>query len=117
MFILGFLYSSIVYISARLLFTLIFGSQWIQAGIFAQLLSITLLFQMIYSPLEEGVFNVFEKQKYVLLIELIRIIIIGLSLSLAYLFEMPDYLTVLCYSIGLTIQYIIGTIFLYKIIK
>ena len=38
-------------------------------------------------------------------------------MNLAYLFEMPDYLTVLCYSIGLTIQYIIGTIFLYKIIK
>ena len=99
------------------LFKLFFGAEWIQAGEFARLLSPYLLMQFIYSPIGDGVINVFGKQKYNLIIEMIRVAIVSSVFMFAYFNHLEIHTLLLCYSLGLTIHYTIGTILIFKIIK
>lgn len=87
------------------LFPLIFGAQWQEAGMYARYCSIFLCFRFIYSPLSEGVFNVFERQGLILLIESIKAVLIGLILYSSYLYNLDSKATIIVYSIGLTILY------------
>jgi len=57
------------------LFSLIFGETWLLAGIFASILSVSLLFQLTSSPLMQ-VLNVFNQQKLFLAINAVRAIML-----------------------------------------
>jgi len=99
------------------IFKLFFGDMWLQAGIYAQILSFYLLFQFVYSPISDGVINVFNKQNVVFLIEFIRIIIVVAIFSIAYLLQLCITFTLISYSIGLTIHYCIATYIILRIIR
>ena len=73
--------------------------------------------QFIYSPISEGVINVFGKQKYNLIIELIRVLIVCAVFTVAYYNNLEIHTLLLLYSLGLTLHYAIGTFLIFKIIK
>lgn len=99
------------------IFQIVFGSEWYDSGLYARMMAIYLIFQFMYSPIEEGIFNVFEKQHLVLLVESCRITIILTVLSLSYYFELSSMHTVLIYSIGLALQYLIGLAIILNVIR
>ena len=99
------------------IFQIVFGSEWYDAGVFARLMTIFLIFQFIYSPIEEAIFNVFEKQSLSLVIEISRIIIILLVLFSSYGLDLSSFDTVLVYSIGLAIQYFIALLIVLSVIR
>ena len=99
------------------IFETVFGSQWYDSGIYARLFAIYLIFQFIYSPISEGVFNVFEKQSSVFYLESSRFVIIISTLLMAYVLSLNPIDTILIYSVGLALQYVISLMVVYKILK
>lgn len=99
------------------IFETLFGGEWSEAGTFARYLCFYLIFRFVYSPVSDGIFNVFERQKLVLWLEVSRISVVVLSLLISYSYRFSVTDTVLIYSIALTIQYILSIIFVFHILR
>lgn len=99
------------------IFQTFFGAEWTQSGIFARYLCFYLIFRFVYSPVSDGIFNVFERQRIVFWLEISRIMIVVLSLFVSYLYEFSVIDTVFIYSLALTVQYIISLILVLQILR
>ena len=99
------------------IFKLFFGEMWFQAGVFARILSFYLLMQFVYSPIGDGIVNVFNKQNVIFLIDFIRVIIIATVFSMSYFLQWDVIFTLIVYSMSLTIHYCIATYMILRIIK
>jgi len=117
LFIFSFVPFLLLLLLGPWLFITFFGSQWLEAGVFARLLALSLLAQFIYSPIGNGLFNVLEKQSLVLLLNIIRIVLSTSVFIISYFFQLSPFITVGLYSIVLTIYYIFSFIFVIKLIK
>lgn len=106
LFFLSFIPFSLIIIFGPTIFQVVFGAEWYEAGIYARLFSIFLVFQFVYSPIGEGVFNVFEKQSLVMTLETTRLLLVILTLFISYHFSFSVKETILIYSVGLAIQYV-----------
>lgn len=99
------------------IFQTFFGPEWTQSGTFARYLCLYLIFRFVYSPIGDGIFNVFEQQKLVFRLEVSRITIVVLSLFVAYTHNFSANSTILIYSLALTAQYIISIIVIFYILR
>jgi O-antigen/teichoic acid export membrane protein len=99
------------------LFKIVFGEVWREAGVFVSILAVYLLPQFIYAPIGNGIFNVFEKQSKVLIINLSRMTLIILVFSLSHIISLEASLSLLLYSIVLGVYFIIVMMFIFMIIK
>ena len=99
------------------LFQVVFGEAWYQSGLFSSILSVYLLTQFVYSPVGNGLFNVFEKQFVVFLINLSRVFLILSVFFIAYVFKMNPYKALTLYSGTLAIQYFLVIYVVFKTIQ
>ena len=99
------------------IFKTIFGPEWSQSGIYARYLCLYLIFRFVYSPVSDGIFNVFEQQKLLFRLETFRFIIVAASLLISYCFSLTVTHTVVIYSLALTIQYILSNILVFHILR
>ena len=99
------------------IFRTFFGVEWIQSGTFARYLCFYLIFRFVYSPISDGVFNVFEQQKLIFRLEVLRIVIVALSLFISYLYDFSVANTIIIYSLALTVQYIYSIILVFHILR
>ena len=99
------------------IFQSFFGAEWTQSGVYARYLCLYLIFRFVYSPISDGIFNVFEQQKLVFRLEVTRIMIVALSLFISYIHNFSATGTIIIYSLALTVQYIISIIFVFYILK
>lgn len=99
------------------IFRTFFGAEWTQSGIFARYLCFYLIFRFVYSPVSDGIFNVFDRQRTVFWLEISRIAIVIFSLVLSYLNNFTIDNTVVIYSLALTVQYILSIIFIFHILR
>ncbi len=99
------------------IFRTFFGAEWTQSGTFARYLCFYLIFRFVYSPISDGIFNVFEQQKLVFWIEVSRIMIVVLSLFISYFYNFPVANTIIIYSLALTVQYILSIILVFYILR
>lgn len=99
------------------IFQTFFGAEWTQAGTFARYLCFYLIFRFVYSPVSDGIFNVFEQQKLVFWLEVSRVVIVALSLSISYLYDFSVADTIIIYSLALTVQYILSIILVFYILR
>lgn len=93
----------ILLIGGPWLFTIIFGSEWTEAGWYASMLSISLLSQFLSSPIANTL-SVFRKEDYYLKINMVRTLIIIIAFGISYLLSLNALYTVLTYSIFITIH-------------
>jgi O-antigen/teichoic acid export membrane protein len=100
-----------------MLFQFVFGEIWKEAGSYASILAIYLLSQFVYSPIENGILNVFEKQSTLLMINIIRLFIIVVVFFFSFVFVFNSITTVAIYSISLTIHYVIATFVVLNVIN
>lgn len=98
------------------LFSLVFGEQWVQAGIFARILSVYLLFQFVSSPLANAL-TVFNKQRIFLLINIIRAVVVIAVFSIAFFNELTANLTIVLYSVCLSAHYVLMLFIVFLNIK
>ncbi|OWJ84095.1 polysaccharide biosynthesis protein [Haematobacter missouriensis] len=76
LFLIGLLPTLIVTFWGPTLFSLIFGAGWHQAGEFASWLALYMLFQVTSTPMMQ-VFNLLDNQRAYLLINLMRLVLLG----------------------------------------
>ncbi|MDR2887506.1 MAG: hypothetical protein LBV26_05840 [Bacteroidales bacterium] len=117
LFLFSFIPFIIIFISGPWIFKIIFGEAWLQAGVFARILSFCLLMQFVYSPISDGIVNVFNRQNTILVIEIIRTSIITAIFLLSYFMQLTAISTLVIYSAGLAIHYIIATGIIFQIIN
>lgn len=86
-------------------FSVIFGSEWYEAGIFARFLSIMIFTKIIASP-SINILNVLEKQGIQLTLNLLRAILTVFSFLLCYLLDYSATITIIVYSITIATYYI-----------
>lgn len=99
------------------IFQTFFGAEWTQAGTLARYLCFYLIFRFVYSPISDGIFNVFERQKFVFWLEVSRIAIVASSLFISYLYDFSVAGTIIIYSLALTVQYILSIILVFYILR
>ncbi len=99
------------------IFQTFFGAEWTDAGVFARYLCFYLIFRFVYSPISDGIFNVFEQQKLVFLLEVSRVVIVALSLFISYLYSFSVAYTIIIYSLALTVQYILSILLVFHILR
>lgn len=117
LFLFSLLPFSMVILFGPWIFEIVFGPNWYDSGIYARFFAIFLIFQFVYSPISESVFNVFEKQSKVFFLEISRFVIIILTLSASYLLKIDSYNTILLYSVGLAFQYLISLYIIFRILR
>ena len=117
LFLLSIPPSLILFFLGPWLFQLFFGNNWREAGVFASILTLYSIAQFVYTPVANGVLNVFEKQLTVLKINTSRVVLIGCVFIVSKLIDLQPYWTLYLYSIALTAQYIIATVIVFNIIN
>lgn len=117
LFALSFIPFSVILIGGPYIFQFVFGAKWYEAGVYARIMSCYLIFQFIYSPISEGLFNVCRKQKLIFLLEFSRIFLVISALGVSTIFNLSPFPTILFYSIALALQYIISIIVVFRIVS
>lgn len=92
------------------LFQLVFGPEWLDAGIYARILSILILFRFISSPMMNSL-NVMEKQGIQLWLNTLRVILVVAIFYLTNEFGFSPVKSIIVYSLS------IAAFYLYVIIK
>lgn len=98
------------------LFSLILGSQWQQAGVFASLLAVYLATQFISSPLVHTM-NVFGRQDLYLKINVIRTIGVVMVFGVSWVLGWEAERTILVYSLALTCHYLFTLLQILRLTK
>ncbi|MBQ8277682.1 MAG: oligosaccharide flippase family protein [Bacteroidaceae bacterium] len=99
------------------IFRTFFGAEWSQSGTFARYLCFYLIFRFVYSPISDGIFNVFEQQKLVFRLEVSRMAIVASSIFISYIYDFSVANTIIAYSLALTVQYILSIILVFHILR
>lgn len=116
MIVIGLIIIGLVALCAPLAIKIVFGEQWIQAAEFIQILSVLYFMKIIINPISANfyVFNALGKQ---FISELIRFILICVSLFLALEFFVTPTTSLLCISLVSASGYLIHGIFAWSTIK
>jgi O-antigen/teichoic acid export membrane protein len=117
LFLLSILPFLVLLLLGPWLFEVFFGTAWREAGVYSSILSVFLITQFIYSPIGNGVFNIFHKQTIVLLINAVRLILVGSVFFLTYYYDLSTNLSLGLYSICLSLFYLFSIFIVFRILK
>lgn len=98
------------------LFKIVFGPEWLDAGVYAQFLSIMILTRFISSPIA-NIYNVYEKQSLQLIINIIRVLLVVLSFYICNLLTLSELTSIGVYSSALTIYYAFLIVIILRVVK
>jgi len=113
---LGFFPTLVLLFFSPFLFQIIFGADWLQAGEFTSILAIYLLFEFMAIPLLK-IFNVFDMQRKFLEISVVRMTLITIVFSLAFILSFNVYVTLVLYMLFMVMHFIFASFQVYKVIK
>lgn len=116
LFILSFLPFTVLQVAGAPLFEIFFGKPWHQAGVFAAMLSVSLLAQFVVVPII-NVLSVLGKQKMFLMFNIMRTISIVIVFSVAGKLHLTQNVTIFIYSLVLALNYLIMSVSIFKIIR
>ncbi len=98
------------------LFKLVFGPEWINAGKYARILSILILFRFVSSPIM-NILNVMEKQGIQFWLNAIRVILVFLIFYLANNSGLSPENALTIYSVSISIFYLYVIIKIFRLLK
>lgn len=98
------------------LFKLVFGAEWLEAGVYARFLSILILTRFISSPIA-NIFNVYEKQSLQLTLNIIRVVLVFFAFYVSNIFKLSALNSIGIYSILMTVYYAFLTIIVLRVVK
>lgn len=114
--IIGAIPTCIIIALAPSVFGLIFGSDWIRAGVFAQILSIWYCIIFITGPIST-LLIVLRKQKHALIFQTMSIILKLLLLIICYLFKYSIEQTLIFFSLLSSLLLISYIVYIFQLIK
>lgn len=98
------------------LFEQIFGKDWNQAGLYLQLLALSLMARFVVSPLSDTL-NVLERQDLQLVWDAFRLLITFGTLIAAYMLDLPSAYAVGSYGAGMLIAYFTLYCILWNVVR
>lgn len=116
LFLLGLVPLIILLLFGPFLFSLVFGNSWYEAGIYARIIAFLAFARLIFMPISR-VFEVFEKQKEALLLDIFRTFIVLLVFVLAIILSLDSYWAIALYTVVMSLVYMITFIVSQKIIN
>lgn len=116
MFWIGLIPVGIIVAFGPWIFKLVFGSEWLDAGVYARFLSISILTQFISSPIA-NIFNVYEKQSLQLTLNIIRVVLVFFVFYASNILEFSALNSIGIYSILMAIYYAFLMILVLKVAK
>lgn len=116
LFILGLFPAGLLITLGPWLFKLVFGPEWLDAGVYSQLLSFMILTRFISSPIA-NVFNVYEEQRTQLILNIVRIATVLLVFLVSAKLSFSPIYTIGLYSLSMTLYYGSLSIIVLKVIK
>lgn len=96
------------------IFVNLFGNEWGTAGLYSQIFSLYIFFQIIYVTFSTGLINKFSLNKLLLYIEIYRVSGIFLLFMFCYIFSYSDIMVVSLYSVFLSLFFIFSMIFILR---
>ena len=115
LFLLAIVPFGLLFLLSPIIIPFIFGSQWVTAGKFAQILTIMFFARFIVSPLSY-VFIIAEKQRFNLLLQSFILLSTLISFSFGYYYK-NAYLFLIVFTLLYTLMYIIVLVYSYKFAK
>jgi len=116
MFWIGLIPLGIIAAFGPWIFKLVFGTEWLDAGVYARILSILILFRFISSPVMNSL-NVMEKQGIQLWLNLLRVILVFIIFYLANKIGFSAVNAVVVYSVSIAFFYLYVIIKTLKLLK
>lgn len=105
-----------LFLFGPVLFSIVFGSNWEEAGTYASLLSISLFFHFIITPFGR-LLEIFEKQKIGLLFNILRLLLVFFIFGSVIILKSTPIVAVGIYSIGMGIAYILLFFMILKVLN
>lgn len=102
--LLGIIPILILLMFGPFLFSLIFGEEWYQAGIYARILSVLVFSRLVFTPISR-VFSVFERQREALTLDTLRVILVLTTFGISYFLSLNSYYAIGIYSIAMSFIY------------
>lgn len=93
--------------SSKPIFVLFFGPEWEEAGRFTSLLSYYLVSQLAVSPFLK-ILDVYRRQDIYLVVNMVRLILVTGVFFISYHLYFDPHLTLLIYSIILSLHYVLA---------
>ena len=106
LFFVGLIPMLVIVLFGPFLFPFVFGDNWIDAGEFAQIITIVAFARLLFTPVF-WVFIVFEKHITYLLINVMRVAMVLISFLLVYFFDVNAFYAVAFYSTSMALVYLI----------
>ena len=103
----------IIAILSPFIFSFFFGEKWAAAGSYVQILSVMYYFYFIVLPFGR-ILEVLEKQRNGLYLNIVRVLIILAVFAVAYYFKLNIYKTLLLFSLGSSLAYILLIFVLFR---
>lgn len=95
------------------LFTIVFGPNWYDAGVFARFMAVSIYADFIFSPVSR-VYEVLERQKEKMIIDFIGLLLVILAFTLARYFNTDANVAIMFHSISMFLFYLLTFIFARK---
>jgi len=96
----------VLLIFAPNLFTFVFGDNWYEAGIYAQIISFLVYAKFIFTP-TSMVYTVFEQQGKEFVLNIIRVVLVLIAFGFAKWFTLSSYCAITLYVLAMSIVYLI----------
>lgn len=116
LFLLGLVPLISLLLFGPILFSFVFGSDWKQSGIYAQILSVLVFARLVFTPISR-LYTVFERQKEAFLLDLFRVVLVVAVFGVAWIFEISSYISVGMYSISMTFVYLLTYLIAQRILN
>lgn len=116
LFLFGLLPAAVLVPFGPWLFSFIFGSVWFEAGIYAQVLSVMLIFRFAVNPISQTLY-ILERQGLQLLLDTLRVILIVASLYLSWKAGFSPLTAVILYAVCMIAVYIVTYIAIIHALK
>lgn len=98
MFFMALIAALVLIVFGPWMFAFVFGAEWREAGIYSQFLAIILLTQFLSRPLA-NLYNLLNKQNIQLVINIVRVLLLGILFLAAKFFLFPPLYTIGAYSV------------------
>lgn len=114
--LLGLIPLTILVLFGPYLFSIVFGEDWKEAGIYAQILAVLVFSRLIFMPISR-VYEVYEKQKEALFLDIFRVVLVLLVFTAPLLIPLNPYWTISFYTVAMSIVYLVTFLLSRKIIN
>ncbi|MCC5803218.1 lipopolysaccharide biosynthesis protein [Rossellomorea vietnamensis] len=102
LFMIGLVPLIVLTLCGPFLFSLVFGENWYDAGVYSRLITIYVFTHFIFHPIS-SVFYIFEQQQKPLILNSINLLLVLIVFGLAYKLSLNSYSAVLIFSLAKTL--------------